>query len=80
LIGKEIGEDGRDVLYKCCLMAAPDYPTRMDAFGKIKAKRWSLATVAEAYYVIEKLHQLAGERGITLVETKWEGNDEQPGG
>ena len=73
LIGKEIGEDGRDVLYECCIRAAPDYPTRMDAFGKIAAKRWSLATVVEASHVIEKLHELAAERGIILNEKKWEG-------
>ena len=71
LIGKEIGEDGRDVLYECCIRAAPDYPTRMDAFGKIAAKRWSLATVAEAGFVIRKLHQLASDLNIILIETKW---------
>jgi len=33
----------------------------MDAFGKIKAKRWSLASVEEAAVVIERLHQIAAE-------------------
>jgi hypothetical protein len=69
-IGKEIGEDGRDVLYECCIRAAPDYPTRMDAFGKIVAKRWSMATVEEASCVIERLHQLAADLGIILIETE----------
>lgn len=71
-IGKEIGEDGRDVLYECCKMAAPDYPTRMNAWGEVVPKRWSLATVKEASVVIEKLHQLAAERGVILWEDKCE--------
>jgi hypothetical protein len=72
-IAKEIGEDGRDVLYEACIRAAPDYPTRMSAWGKILPKRWSLATVAEASIVIERLHQFAVELNIILVDDKWEG-------
>jgi hypothetical protein len=45
----------------------------MNKWGKIVPKRWSLATVAEAAVVIERLHQMAAELNITLVDDKWEG-------
>ena len=73
-IADVIGEDARDVLYEACIASAPHYPTRMNAFGKIVAKTWSQATTQEAFYVIEKLHQIAAEwpnGGIHLVEKKW---------
>jgi hypothetical protein len=67
-IAKEIGEDGRDVLYEACIRSAPDYPTRMSAWGKVIPKRWSLATVEEASVVIERLHILAAELSVILWE------------
>ena len=67
-IAEIVGEDARDVLYEACIASAPRYPTRMSAFGKITAKRWSLATMEEASVVIEKLHQIAAEFGVVLRE------------
>ena len=65
------GDDPRDVLYDACI-ATPDYPTRMNAMGKIHAQSWSEATTVQAAAVIETLHRLAAEFGIVLVEGKEE--------
>ena len=69
--GLNQGDDPRDVLYDACI-ATPDYPTRMNRFGRIVAQSWSLATTVQAAAVIERLHILAAEFGIILIEGKEE--------
>ena len=63
------GDDPRDVLYDACI-ATPDYPTRMNKFGRVVAQSWSEATTVQAAAVIETLHRLAAEFGIVLIEGK----------
>lgn len=65
--GLNQGDDPRDVLYDACI-ATPDYPTRMNRFGRIVAQSWSLATTVQAAAVIETLHRFAAEFGIALIE------------
>ena len=67
--GLNQGDDPRDVLYDACI-ATPDYPTRMNKFGRVVAQSWSEATTVQAAAVIETLHRLAAEFGIVLIEGK----------
>ena len=67
--GLNQGDDPRDVLYDACI-STPDYPTRMNKFGRVIAQSWSEATTVQAASVIETLHRIAGDFGIVLIEGK----------
>lgn len=67
--GLNQGDDPRDVLYDACI-ATPNYPTRMNKFGRVIAQSWSEATTIQAAAVIETLHRIAAEFGIVLIEGK----------
>jgi hypothetical protein len=67
--GLSQGDDPRDVLYDACIATA-GYPTRMNKFCRIVPQSWSMATTVQAAAVIETLHRIAAEFGITLKEGK----------
>jgi hypothetical protein len=75
-IGKEIGEDAREVLRDACLRTA-DYPTAVSKLtGQPVPKSTSEATTVEAAAVIETLHRIAAFLGIRLEEGNWSGEEE----
>ena len=68
-IADEIDEDIRYIRDEACIRT-PDFPTRMDKFGKIRPKKWEDVTTIEAAAVIETLHRMASFLQIELIEKK----------
>ena len=69
-IAEEIGEDVRWVRDEACIRT-PEYPTKMNKFGKVRPKPWEKATTKEAGLVIETLHRMAAFLDIKLIENNW---------